>query len=62
MDDINIQNSEVLIIPQHSPAPAAGDVTKQKVNQFGSVLEQNAVQAAEGFKRKGITVKDSRAS
>ena len=43
---------------QSSPNPS----TTQKVDQFGSELEKDAVHATHEFKRKGISVKDSRSS
>ena len=39
-----------------------GDTTAAKVKKFGSFLEKDAVHGANTFKRRGISVKDSRAS
>lgn len=36
--------------------------TNMRVQKFGSILEKDAVQATQSFKRRGITIKDSRAS
>lgn len=41
---------------------SSGFSTAKKVAKFGSILEKDAVGATQDFKRRGITIKDSRAS
>jgi hypothetical protein len=48
--------------PELGAMKSSGFSTAKKVEKFGSVLEKDAVQATQDFRRRGFTVKDSRAS
>ena len=62
MEDTHIHQPGIVIVKPVIQGNQAIPPKQGRVDEFGSPLEQDAVHAANNFKRKGIAVRESRAS